>query len=45
VSLYVEDQAPEEVAARYGMSLNALYSWRSRFKSRVDVWLKEEEGR
>ncbi len=44
-ALYMEEQAPDDVAERFGMSLNALYSWRSRFKARVDVWLQEEQGR
>lgn len=35
VALYVEEAEPEAVAEQLGMSLNALYSWRSRFKARI----------
>lgn len=38
-ALYVEDLPAEQVAARFGMSLNALYSWRSRFRSQAARWL------
>lgn len=41
-ALYVEQKPAEEVAEEFGMSLNALYSWRSRLKSRLAEWHQME---
>jgi len=44
-ALYVEEQTAEEVAARFEMSLNALYTWRSRFRTQARAWAAAaEEG-
>ena len=41
-ALYIEELPAEHVAKRFGMTPNALYSWRSRFKARVAEWVDLE---
>lgn len=43
-ALFVEELPPEQVAEQLGMSLNALYSWRSRFKARMAELVAELES-
>ncbi len=38
-ALYVEDLSADQAAARFDMSLNALYSWRSRFRTQAARWM------
>lgn len=40
-ALFVEERSPEDVAADYGMSSNALYTWTSRLRSRVQALAEE----
>lgn len=40
-ALYVEEEPAEQVAERFEMSLNALYTWRSRFRSQARAWAEE----
>lgn len=42
-ALFVEEREPEEVAREHDMSLNALYSWRSRFRSQARAWAEKGE--
>ncbi len=37
-ALFVEERDPAEVARQFDMSLNALYSWRSRFRTQARAW-------
>ncbi|MEQ9499427.1 MAG: sigma-70 family RNA polymerase sigma factor [Deltaproteobacteria bacterium] len=44
-ALFVEEQEPAEVAKKHDMSLNALYSWRSRFRTQARAWAEKGEGK